>query len=449
MEEHFATMKLGDSDNDAARLTRAFSFSELPSPQRIRVTESYQSGNFPGLVRQYSCEQVFGQPMNARRFTVSEVISCRNSESRNEWQKTISYSDTFKTPNWQLYNSKVIRKPNLVSHKIEKDVEHMEIDSVGPVKEYTSPSDDVQLNTIRNDDPVHVPLENKRDNTVKVKSVNSYEDVKKKLRPLVVSKVKAPVIKRRNMFCNALMCLCILPVVVGIIALLLNPVTYAICDRISWSEKIAVELKEKLHGQTNAVTNIVHALRNDVDRMKTVCLVGGTGIGKSYTTEIILNNFPRKEKIFVFDTAVGHDLYENTRPAIDSFEILIIDNLRMVNLNEFVHLLSKLKQINGTCLTVIAIFNVENVNDQLSREVDLTKSVDEINQAFAGKMIDVSIVPYEPLTESALKMCIADAAAYSNLNLSEDQTNEILEILLLAGTGCKGTYAKVQLIGRG
>nr|XP_033329828.1 uncharacterized protein LOC117222302 [Megalopta genalis] len=449
MEEHFATMKLGESDCDTTKLTRAFSFSELPSPQRIRVTESYQSGNSPGLVRQYSCEQIFGQTGNSRRYTVSEVISCRNNESRNEWQKTISYSDAFKTPNWQLYDNKVLRKSNLVSHKITKDVEHMEIDHVDTVKGHTPPPDDLKIDTNTNNDPVPVPLENKQVDAEKVKNINSYEDVKKKLRPLVASKVKVPVKKRRNMFCRGLTCLCILPIIVGIIALLLNPVSYPVCNRMSWSENIAVELEEKLHGQTNAIKNIVHTLRNDVDRLKAVCLVGGTGIGKSYTTEIILKNFPKKEKIFVLDATVGHELYDKTRPAIDSFEVLVVDNLKMVDLDGFVHLLSKLKQINDTCITVIAMFNVENVNDQLAREIDLTKSVDEISQAFADKMIDVSVVPYEPLTESALKMCIADAATYSDLNLSEDQTNEILQILLSSHAGCKGAYAKVQLIGRG
>lgn len=65
MEEHFASLRLLDSDSDN-KLTRAFSYSELPSSQRLCLAQSYHSGNSHGLVRQYSCEQIFDQTSNAR-----------------------------------------------------------------------------------------------------------------------------------------------------------------------------------------------------------------------------------------------------------------------------------------------------------------------------------------------------------------------------------------------
>lgn len=65
MEEHFASLKLLDSENDN-KLTRALSYSELPSPQRVCLAQSHHSRNSFGLVRQYSCEQIFDRTARAR-----------------------------------------------------------------------------------------------------------------------------------------------------------------------------------------------------------------------------------------------------------------------------------------------------------------------------------------------------------------------------------------------
>ncbi|XP_076649803.1 uncharacterized protein LOC143357297 [Halictus rubicundus] len=449
MEDHFATLKLLDSDTDT-RLTRAFSFSELPSSRRLHLAQSYQSENAPGLVRQYSCEQIFDHNAITRQLKISESILCKKDERKNEWQTTVSYSDAFKLPDWHLYNSsRVKQKPNPASGQATNDVEYMEIENVETSKEDIPIPNDLLINTNTNTNPTHQPPESKPVDAAKEKNTDSYEGVKRKLRPLIATISKSPVKKKRNMCCRGLVCLCIIPVVVAIIALFLNPVTYMVCNRTTLFESGIVELKEKLHGQENAVKNIVYALQNDIDQFKIVCLIGGTGVGKSYTTEIIVNNFPRKEKVSLHDATIGLEFGKNVINSVGSSELMIVENLKMNNLHGFLQLFNELKKINNKCITIFAIFNVENVNEQLIRNVDLTKSVDEINQASADKLMDISIISYEPLNASALKMCIKDAAAYSNLQLSEDQVNEALQILLSSGTGCKGAYAKVQVVGRG
>ncbi|XP_076286965.1 uncharacterized protein LOC143212243 [Lasioglossum baleicum] len=449
MEDHFATLKLLDSDSDT-KLTRAFSFSELPSSRRLHLAQSYQSGNAPGLVRQYSCEQIFDHDAITRQLKISESILYRKNEHTNEWQTAAPCPDAFKIPDWHLYNSsRVKQKPNSASGEITNDIEYMEIENTETSKEDIPIFDEPLINTNTNTKPTHPSPETEQVDATETKSIGSYEGVKRKLRPLVATISKSPVRKRKNMCCRGLVCLFIIPIVIAIIALFFNPVTYTVCNRSVLFENGIVQLKEKLHGQENAVKSIVHALRNDIDQFKIVCLIGGTGVGKSYTTEIIANNFPRKEKISLHDATIGLEFGKNVINSVGSSELMIVENLKMNNLHGFLQLFNELKKINNKCITIFAIFNVENVNEHLIRNVDLTKSVDEINQASADKLMDISIVSYEPLKESALKMCITDAAAYSNLKLSEDQVNETLQILLSSGSGCKGAYSKVQVIGRG
>lgn len=65
MEKHFASLKLLDSDSDQM-LTRSYSHSDLLSPGKIYLQQSYRSENPAGLVRQYSCEQIFDEATKTR-----------------------------------------------------------------------------------------------------------------------------------------------------------------------------------------------------------------------------------------------------------------------------------------------------------------------------------------------------------------------------------------------
>ncbi|XP_031840443.2 uncharacterized protein LOC116430436 [Nomia melanderi] len=452
MEEHFASLRLLDSDNDN-KLTRAFSYSELPSSQRVCLAQTYHSGNSLGLVRQYSCEQIFDQTAKARQLKLSGLMSSENNKCKKEWQSVITYSDACNTPEWQFCsNSKVMQASNHASNNIEyMEIEHMDIS-----KESVSLSNDPPINITTKDTLKHLPPENRKSDATEnrkadateIKNTNSYQDVKKKLRPLVTPKAKDPVKKKMNSCCCNLICLCALPIVVAIIALFLNPITYTVCNRAILFSTATLELQEKLYGQENTIKNIASALQNDIEHLKVICLIGGTGIGKSYTAEIIIKNFPLEKKVYVHDVTLGHDLNEKILNSFRSYELLIIENLKMKDFDIFLSILDTLKGANDKCITVFAIFNVENINEQLTRDIDLLKSSAQISQVSADKMIDISVIPYAPMNEEALKMCIRDEAAYSNLKLSESQINEVLQSLLLSGSGCKGAYAKVQVIGR-
>ncbi|XP_043248121.1 uncharacterized protein LOC122394966 [Colletes gigas] len=440
MEEHFATLKLLDSDTDC-KLTKAVSYSELPSSRRVHVEKSYFK-NPSDLIRQYSCEQIFYKNANTRQLKISEVVHTVDKEYRKEWQATIPYSDTLNAPNWPLYKpNNVIQSSNLKPNERSNEIEYMEIDNVNPAKEPTS----TNTNPIDKQEPVPCPeSRSEQCDTVKDKTKTSYSEVKKNLRSLVPKK-EVPLKKKINMcYCN-LACLCITPIIVGIIALFLNPVTNTFCNRATLFSNATTEMQQKIYGQTNAISDITYALNQDIYHLKVVCLIGGTGVGKSYTVEIIKKNFPHKKRILTYDLKLED---KNKLTAFDSYELLIIENLKLKNLDIFATLLDILVKNKENCVTVFAIFNVEGVDDYLEREVDLVKSKDIITKAFIREQIDLFVVPYIPLSEQALEMCIMDVARQSDLQLSQDQINEIKHSLSLSGSGCKGAYAKTQIIGR-
>ncbi|KZC08377.1 PREDICTED: uncharacterized protein LOC107186475 [Dufourea novaeangliae] len=444
MEEHFATLRLLDSDTDN-KLTKAFSYSELPSSQQLCMQQSYHSGNPSGLVRQYSCEQIFDATANTRKLKISEVVLSQTNECRKEWQTTVPYPNAFHMPKWQFCSdTKIIHSPNLTSNAATNEIEYMEVENAETSKEsiFSSSNLPVNIDTIDKSEPESEQLDD-----TKIKDQHSYADVKKNLRPLM-SKAKAPVKKKTNMCCWNLLYVGIIPIVIGTIALILNPVTYTVCNRAIMFSNATLELQRNLYGQEDATSNIVNALQNDINHLKFICLIGGTGIGKSYTAEIIITNFPLKKKIFVHDMALEHSVDEKVLNSINSYELIIIENLKIKDFDVFLNMIDILNKNSNKCITIFAIVNVENVNKDLTRDADLTKSATEINRGFSDKLIDVSVIPYQPLNEQALKMCIMNVAKQSDLILSEDQMNEIMQNLILSGSGCKGAYAKVQVIGR-
>lgn len=457
MEEHFATLKLLDSDTDC-KLTRAFSYSELPSSHRVCMTQSY-SGNPSGLIRQYSCEQIFDHTGNTRKVKVSEVVRTVNNERNEEWQTMVPYSNTFKIPDWPLYKtSNIIQASKLVQNVKSNEVEYMEIDNADCVKESTVLSNCLSTNTNIIDknrempcpeskNSVEIQTEKDQNDTTKEKTKNTYEDVKKKLRPLV-PKTKGPSRKGIHKCCCNLICLCIFPVILGIIALISSPVAISVCNRSTLFLNASLEIQQKVYGQTNAISNINYALLEEMYYLKVICLIGGTGVGKSYTVEIIKQNFPNPEKIIIYDLSYNDSIDKSVLSSLNSYDLLIIENLKTKNLDIFASILNQLSKNKGKCITVFAIFNIKDSDDSLEREVNLINSKNAIINTFTTREIDMSVVHFAPLSEQALEMCITDVARNGDLNLTQNQINIIKRNLLLSGSGCKGAYAKVQVVGR-
>ncbi|XP_076681989.1 uncharacterized protein LOC143376052 [Andrena cerasifolii] len=458
MENHFATLKLVDPDSDRT-LTRAFSYSELPFTRQIRMQQSYQSGNPTGLVRQYSCEQIYDEAAKTRHLKISEVVRSTYNESRNAWQSVLPYAPSSNASSWQFSDSSnAIQVTKIAPKETSNEIEYMDVENVDSVLESeflpNRESIDAGILSAKEQFPCsdskkleNVTVEGGDTDSSKGTDRNTYDSIKKKLRPLVAN-TKAAGKRRRSMCCCNLMCICMVPIVVGLISLLINPVTYQICDRSALFLNATAELQQKIYGQENAMASLAYSLNYDRFHLKVICLIGGTGVGKSYTMEIIRKNFPAEKRIVEQNLALGYNIDMKALKSFDSYDLLIVENLKMRDLEVFNSILDALKENEGRCITVFMIFNVENVDDYLTRDVDLIESNTAITGSTGKRNIDISVIPFEPLGEPALEMCIMEVARHSELKLTESQISEIKESLLLSDSGCKGAYAKVQVIGR-
>lgn len=198
---------------------------------------------------------------------------------------------------------------------------------------------------------------------------------------------------------------------------------------------VVVELEKQIFGQDQAMQILTHYLQQNSPSFKIIALVGGTGVGKTYTAEIIRRKFREK---------ISDRFFFSSRA-----DLFILDNLKEEHLSNVVDFVKEHRGNNRDRYdTVLAIFNVEQMNDDSTRSIDLNKSINTIKNTFANANLNVKIIPYEPLSEHVLEKCIINTAKNVRLTLSQDQIALIKRQLIENNSGCKGAYGKIQVIGR-
>lgn len=457
MEKHFATLKLLDSDTDC-KLTEAYSYAELPYSRGLHVKHMYRSKSQSNLVRQYSCENFFSDDTDARELELSNFAFTDKNRCIKECRIVQSYSDLCKSSTSHFYRSNnILQAPKFIPNKVSNEVQCDKVKNMGNTIESTFPfcASSANTNGIDTSNPSTITkpkkcekVDNKVEEINAKRSTNkgTYKDIKKKFRPMVVKTKSCTKRKVNGCLCTCLT-VCIIPVLTVIFAMLMNLDTHMVCNRMTLFSNASIELEEKIYGQKNAISSIISFLDHDFIKLKVLCLIGGTGVGKSYSVEIIAKNFPSPNKIFLYDAALGHPIDTKALSSLDSHHLFVVENLKTKHLDIFANIIDAISETHK-CLTVIAIFNIEEVNNRLERRVDLEQGRSTIHEAMKNKIVDFSIVPYEPLDEGTLELCITQAASASGLRPTRDQITEVKQSLLSSGTGCKGAYAKLQVIGR-
>ncbi|XP_015176182.1 PREDICTED: uncharacterized protein LOC107066242 isoform X2 [Polistes dominula] len=452
MEKHFAALKILDDETEN-KLTRTASFSDLPSTsKKILIEEYYQTLGSPSLVRQYSCEQIVDGTNCVRQLKICERLSSDKNEHKNEhkntWKNTIPcINNKPEYINWNSIGPEV-NVPKINTQQQEQ-IEYMEVEKMD-MSEHNNEINDT-ANLIN---PVQVePLETK---TEKIENSNessekkSYEELKKKVRPLVSSISMKD--KNSVHFFYKVTFFILVPIIVFLMAVLLiseedsKEKVILVCDHGSHFSNASIELRKKIYGQNEVISSLIEFLEIDDSCKKFAVLVGSTGVGKSYTIDIIRRNFPNHNKIIQYIPPLSMvDI--NEIPSY-SCNLIILENLRENDILDALKLSSNILKLPNTCITLLAVINVEKVDRNLKRTIQLEANIKNITAAFSKVHYDVRIFGYNLLNEEVLEKCIVQAMEDSHLKLREDQILEVKKSLLVSNSGCKGAYTKVQVIGR-
>ncbi|XP_012279304.1 uncharacterized protein LOC105699123 isoform X4 [Orussus abietinus] len=209
----------------------------------------------------------------------------------------------------------------------------------------------------------------------------------------------------------------------------------------------ANELRERVYGQRVAIEELIDYFTADTEEFKVAVLVGGTGVGKSLASEIIMKNFPNGRYVFVyFPPLPSNESSLCDRLSSTRCNLIVLENLREVDITSAAKMTDLVEQCTDRHrVAVVALINMEETREDLTRHLDLAAATSKVRNAFQGKNLNAKVIGFTTLDDEALDTCIEHAAAEKNTLLSRKHVVEIRNILRTTGSGCKGAYAKVDL----
>jgi hypothetical protein len=233
-----------------------------------------------------------------------------------------------------------------------------------------------------------------------------------------------------------------------------------ICEMSLDVDSLKSVLESSVFGQKHTIDGIVSTLNafcsTRAPGIILMALLGGTGVGKSYTTSIISEFFPWEENVQHFILPLHSsslsvtDVYAKISSCGDN--LIVIDGLvpsETADVVKFLQVLTKRSKSSGGRIIVILVFNTEDQKEILQGYGDqkhqLEVSEETLYGVFHRGQLEVNIITFQGLQREHITMCIKAALNQKGIVWSTADIEEVLA-LLPQDTGCKLVASKVQLI---
>jgi hypothetical protein len=221
-------------------------------------------------------------------------------------------------------------------------------------------------------------------------------------------------------------------------------------------------LENNIFGQKDAVCDIMSVLNifynTQSPGIVILAFVGGTGVGKSYTTTIISKLFPWQENVqhFVWPLHSSSQLVNDVSAkfSLCGANLVIMDDLVTSdagNIAKFLQNLVKRSHNRGVRAIAILVFSGEDQklilkgNGEVEHQFQVMK--EELSSIFQDAELEVTFITFQRLQSEHITMCITEALNRKGTVWSETEVEKVMD-LLAQGTGCKSVASKVQLLSK-
>lgn len=209
--------------------------------------------------------------------------------------------------------------------------------------------------------------------------------------------------------------------------------------------KLMKRMKESIVGQQDQLILLEGALKksHNQKRFIPIILIGGTGVGKSLTVNLLLEEFPWKENINVlfwdlsFENHIAEDYEHNDLELVSEkfsncgFNLIVIED---IDLNNDTVARISLMERNLQKLTTRAPYKI------ILMPIYRTKPNQDYGNIFY-RLRNFIIVEYASITKELFSECLQLHRELLKVDLTQDEINEYMETIDYEKQGCK-TIAK-------
>ncbi|KAH8398027.1 hypothetical protein KR222_010547, partial [Zaprionus bogoriensis] len=230
------------------------------------------------------------------------------------------------------------------------------------------------------------------------------------------------------------------------------------CDRSLPLSDVFARLHENVLNQEAALDQLERAMTGP-SSFQSIALVGSSGVGKSLTMRLLLEQFPWAENVHSiawndYELADEQARYQAVDDMLQSLahcgrNLFIIDNMAtsdaeyVATINEMILSRSDVAKDSSDLaikqLTIIYVFNLNRMiaNDLYERQVQLLQQLPE-----------TTVITYREFGQSDLERCVRHEAKLVDLDLEERYVQEMLKTTDVQVSGCKSVRAKVIVYGK-
>ncbi|KAI5631639.1 hypothetical protein NE865_15643 [Phthorimaea operculella] len=239
--------------------------------------------------------------------------------------------------------------------------------------------------------------------------------------------------------------------VLGALVLLVSIVAYQVINFKCVDEidlgSLRRSFNEKLFGQSAAANKIIEVL-NIEDKSKIIFLYGGTGVGKTYATSLLLEKLWNSGNVYHYTMPTFADTFTPELMlglTVCKTSIIVVDDLTRSDMHITPHIKSVIAKSEklGKSITVILVYNCDNITENFVKKCDESFQR-ELKESFADIPVEQYFVKFQPLEQNHLRKCIVKELG--NRKVSEQVMNNILKNFDVSLDGCKGVYTKIKFL---
>lgn len=221
------------------------------------------------------------------------------------------------------------------------------------------------------------------------------------------------------------------------------------CNQQFQPNTLSEPLKLHVINQSDALDQIISAIEN-LTNVVSLALVGGSGVGKTLTCNIIQSHFQWSSNVFYFiwsPTRSTASQYYKILKSIKQIStncgahLVIIDNLGVTDVKTIQDLnveIQKEFSQSGHLVLVVYVFNLASYSDE---DLETLEEKRKRLQDLRG----ITTVNFRSFNRYDVERCIVLESIKLNVSLSDKEINEMLEYIDWSRSGCKLIHSKVAI----